>query len=153
MNTGVVARVSAANERAGAGDEDGDSDGGGGNGSGSKFGDVGGGGRCSGLHLYRRNPARGQGRPADSPFRGHLWLPDGVKTLRGLLLAGKIMLEPRICRDPQVRAACAGKGMGILYFESHFAGIFNYANTRCAEELEKQNQTQWVMIRMQMIER
>jgi hypothetical protein len=73
-----------------------------------------------------------KGKP-QKPARAQLWVPEGVGTLRGLVVAGKILLERRICTDPAIRKACAGKGLGILYYEPHLAAIFDYAKGDCEE--------------------
>jgi len=77
-----------------------------------------------------------KGKP-QKPSIAHLWLPKGKGKIRGLILAGKIRLESRICNDPVIRKAAADKCLGIVYFEPHFNAIFNYATTDSENDLEK----------------
>jgi len=80
-------------------------------------------------------PAR-KGNP-QSPSVAHLWLPKTHEKIRGLILAGKILLERRICCEGAIRQAAAEKRLGILYFEPHFNAIFNYAETDSENDLQK----------------
>ena len=76
------------------------------------------------------------GKP-QKPSVAHLWLPKGKEKIRGLILAGKIRLESRICNDPAIRKAATDKRLGIVYFEPHFNAIFSYATTDSENDLEK----------------
>ena len=75
-----------------------------------------------------------KGKP-QKPSIAHLWLPEGKGKIRGLILAGKIRLESRICNDPVIRRAAFDKRLGIVYFEPHFNAIFNYAATDSEDDL------------------
>ena len=80
-----------------------------------------------------RPPRRGK---AQSPSVAHLWLPETKGPIRGLILAGKIRLEIRICCDPAIRKAAAERRLGIVYFEPHFDAVFSYAKTDSEKNLE-----------------
>lgn len=72
-----------------------------------------------------RPPHNGRPQPATVGF---YWLPPDCKTVRGLIAAGRILLERTICEDPQIRKAAAEKGLGILYFDPHLDGVFDYVH-------------------------
>ncbi len=68
-----------------------------------------------------------------------LWLPPELKTVRGLLVGGKLRIELEIALDPEVRKACADSGLGIVYFSPHISGTFHYweeGNTDAARWLK-----------------
>jgi len=77
-----------------------------------------------------------KGKP-QKPSIAHLWLPKGEGEIRGLILAGKIRLESRICNDPVIRKAAVDKRLGIVYFEPHFNAVFSYATTNSENDLLK----------------
>jgi len=79
---------------------------------------------------------RRRGKP-QKPSIAHLWLPKGEGKIRGLILAGKIRLESRICNDPVIRKAASDKRLGIIYFEPHFNAVFSYATTDSEDDLQK----------------
>jgi len=81
-----------------------------------------------------RPPRRGK---PQSPSVAHLWLPKTPGKIRGLILAGKIRLESRICCEAAIRKAAADKRLGIVYFEPHFNAVFSYAKTDSEKDLEK----------------
>jgi len=81
-----------------------------------------------------RPPRRGK---PQKPSIAHLWLPKGRGKISGLILAGKIRLESRICNDPIIRKAAADRRLGIVYFEPHFNAVFSYATTDSEKHLEK----------------
>ncbi len=58
-------------------------------------------------------PKRGKERP---PAPAALWLPKGVKKVRGLFYPGTVMIEKKLATDAKVRAALAEEGMGVLYY-------------------------------------
>jgi len=80
-----------------------------------------------------RPPRRGK---PQSPSVAHLWLPKGKGPIRGLILAGKILLEVRICTDPAIRKAAADKRLGIVYFEPHFDAVFGYTKADSGKNLQ-----------------
>jgi len=65
-------------------------------------------------------PRRGQQRP---PAPACLWLPDGVKTIRGLFYPGAVMIEKKLATDRRVREALASERMGVLYYHLDSAFI------------------------------
>lgn len=73
-----------------------------------------------------------KGKP-QSPSQAHLWIPEDAKTLRGLIVAGRIRLEKGICTSALIRKVCAEERLGILYYEPHFSGIFDTAHSNCEE--------------------
>ena len=77
------------------------------------------------------------GTQPQAPAVGYLWLPDNVKSVRGLLVAGKTLLEKRIVEDPQIRAALGDEGMGAVYFEPALDALFDYVHHGSGEALEK----------------
>jgi len=56
----------------------------------------------------------------------HLWLPPNTQTLRGILLMGQVSIEGEFAVDPRIRAACADNGIGIVFFNPHLSGTFEY---------------------------
>lgn len=60
------------------------------------------------------------------PASVFLWLPPEAKTIRGLLVGGRLGIEQEIALDPEVRKACAGNAIGIAYFSPHISGVFHY---------------------------
>lgn len=79
-----------------------------------------------------RPPRRG--RP-QKPSVAHLWLPKGKGPICGLILAGKILLEVRICTAPAIRKAAGDKRLGIVYFEPHFDAVFGYTKAPSGKDL------------------
>lgn len=57
------------------------------------------------------------GATAKRSNQAHVWIPDGCKTVRGMLLAQACMFEARITKDPEVRQSCAEKQLAIVYAE------------------------------------
>ena len=55
-----------------------------------------------------------------------VWLPPASKTLRGLLIGGKIGIELELALDPEIRKACADNDIGIIYFLPHISKLFHY---------------------------
>jgi hypothetical protein len=80
-------------------------------------------------------PAR-KGKPQSSAI-GNLWLPGGVKQVRGLVLGGKTLLERQILTDSRIRKAAAEKGLGVLYFEPALDAVFNYVENDSGRRLEQ----------------
>ncbi len=74
-----------------------------------------------------------RGKP-QSPATAYVWIPEGVKVLRGAVVAGKISLERSLCTDPVIREACKEKGLAVIYYEPHLAAVFPYAENN-GEEL------------------
>ncbi len=58
-------------------------------------------------------PRRGK---EQAPAPAGLWLPKGVKTIRGLYYPGNVMIERKLATNAQVRAALAEEQMGILHY-------------------------------------
>jgi hypothetical protein len=57
-------------------------------------------------------------RAQASPKRSNqafVWIPDGCKVVRGVFITQQTMFEAGITRDEQVRAACAEKGIAVVY--------------------------------------
>lgn len=75
-----------------------------------------------------------RGEPRD-PAVAHLWIPEGLESVRGILLAGQINLERRLVRDPLIREACADAGMAILFIQPHLSGTFDYHRSDAGERL------------------
>ena len=85
-----------------------------------------------------RPPVSGKNGPKPQPPAvGHLWLPDGVRHVRGLLVGGRTLLEKRICEEPKIRAALAEEGMGALYFDPALDALFEYVQRPSGKELDK----------------
>lgn len=85
-----------------------------------------------------RPPVPGKnGSKPQPPAVGHLWLPDGVRHIRGLLVGGRTLLEKRICEDRQIRAALADEGIGALYFDPALDALFEYLQRPSGEALDK----------------
>ncbi len=78
----------------------------------------------------------------NDPSVAHLWIPNSVEILRGLVVAGKTSLEERLCRDPLIRAAAAEESMGVLYFEPALDATFNWVERQCDRQL------QWTLSRL-----
>jgi len=82
-------------------------------------------------------PRRGQERP---PAPACLWLPKGVKTIRGLFYPGAVMIEKKLATDRQVREALAKEKMGVLYYHldsSFIKGGGKYLERALAELARK----------------
>jgi len=73
--------------------------------------------------LLAASPARGQWtatieRPQTNPKRSKeafVWVPDGCKRVRGVFVTQQTMFEAGITRNAEVRAACADKGIAVVY--------------------------------------
>ena len=76
-------------------------------------------------------PRGGQPRP---PGAGLLWLPEGVKVVRGLFYPGTIVIGSKLATDPVIRAALAEKHMGLVFFRP---GLGLYFIEGGGEKLEK----------------
>ncbi len=66
-------------------------------------------------------------RPDNEPV-AHLWLPEGVDTVRGLIVSDSIRHGGTVCRDPHVRRAAADKKMGILFFDPALDSVFDWVD-------------------------
>jgi pimeloyl-ACP methyl ester carboxylesterase len=77
-----------------------------------------------------------KGKP-QSPAVGHCWLPPNCKTVGGLIVGGKTLLEKRVCCDSQIRQAATEKDLGILYFEPALDAVFNYVDNDSGKRLEQ----------------
>ncbi len=55
-----------------------------------------------------------------------LWMPPQAKTIRGVLVGGRLGIELEIALDPEVRKACAENEIAIVYFSPHVSGVFHY---------------------------
>ncbi len=78
-------------------------------------------------------------KDGQAPGSVFLWLPPELKTVRGLLVGGRLGIELEIALDPEVRTACAESGLGIVYFSPHISGVFHYweeGNTDAARWLK-----------------
>jgi hypothetical protein len=64
-------------------------------------------------------------RPDGKTVRAYLWLPPAVERIRGLMVGGTVLSEGHIASHPEVRAACARSGLGILLFSPHLDAVFN----------------------------
>jgi len=71
------------------------------------------------------------------PAISYLWLPENLKSVRGLLVGGRTLLEKRICQDPQIRSALSEAGMGAVYFDPALDSLFDYANRGSGAAMEK----------------
>jgi hypothetical protein len=65
----------------------------------------------------------------------HLWLPEGVEAVRGLIVADSIDLGGTVSRSPQVRAAATEKKLGILFFSPGLDAVFNWAQRDSEDRL------------------
>ena len=57
-------------------------------------------------------------RPKTDPKRSNLafgWIPDGCKVVRGVFITQHTMFEAGMTRNEEIRAACAEKGLAIVY--------------------------------------
>jgi len=57
-------------------------------------------------------------RPKTNPKRSNqafVWVPDGCKAVRGVLIAQQTMFEAGITRNAEVRAACADAGIAVVH--------------------------------------
>ncbi|MFP3937441.1 MAG: hypothetical protein ACLFVW_03795 [Phycisphaerae bacterium] len=79
-------------------------------------------------------------RPDKAPV-AHLWLPDGVETIRGLIIGDSIRHGGTVCRDPHVRKAAEDKKLGIVFFDPGLDAVFNWvendSDKRLLRTLEK----------------
>ncbi len=67
-----------------------------------------------------------KGKKSEQPVGVYFWMPPETKTLRGLLVGGKLGIEEDIALDPEVRKVCAEAGLGIVYFVPHISGTFDF---------------------------
>ncbi len=73
---------------------------------------------------------------ATRPAFALLWIPPGVREVRGLVFGQQVILEDYIFNQPAFRAACTDQGLGIvLLTRSSHLGYFHY-NKGSAELLE-----------------
>jgi hypothetical protein len=82
-------------------------------------------------------PRRGKQRP---PAPACLWLPEGVKKIRGLYYPGAVMIEKKLATHRGVRAALAKEKMGVLYYHldaSIIKGGHKYLERALAELARK----------------
>jgi len=62
---------------------------------------------------------RGPGRdPKHGNAMHYLWIPDGLKAVRGIFLSQQTMFEAGIMKNAEVRAACAEKGLAVAYCQA-----------------------------------
>ncbi len=80
-----------------------------------------------------RPPRRGK---AQKPSTATLGLPEGVKHVDGVVLAGRISLEKSILRGSAFRKACREMNLGILYAAPHFDAVFNWVGRDSARRLQ-----------------
>lgn len=71
------------------------------------------------------------------PAVGYYWLPKDVKQIRGMIVAGQVLIEKGFCENKEIRRAAAEKGLGILYFHPHFDALFSYEERDSGQKLEK----------------
>ena len=55
-----------------------------------------------------------------------LWIPPEAGEIRGLLVGGKLKIEGEIVLSPEVRRVCAEQSLGIVYFDPHINGLFDF---------------------------
>jgi hypothetical protein len=65
---------------------------------------------------------------AETTGKVNLWVAPDCKTVRGLIFAGKTLLEGPICRDAVIRKAAAEKGLGILFFDPALDALFTFTS-------------------------
>jgi len=76
-----------------------------------------------------------QGEKEGDISRAYLWVPPGAGKIRGMIIAGNVLLDPNRTSDPAIRAACTDAGLGIVYFSSHFAAKFEWEPTDAEDRL------------------
>ncbi|MFM2092318.1 MAG: hypothetical protein RLZZ127_2807 [Planctomycetota bacterium] len=64
-------------------------------------------------------------RPDGKTVQAYLWVPPAAERIRGLVVGGTILSEGHIASHPEVRAACARAGLGIVLFTPHLDAVFN----------------------------
>lgn len=79
--------------------------------------------------------APGTKSPEGRPVTAYLWVPPDAEYVRGVLIGGRILMEPDFVYDPVIRAACVAESLGIVYFAPHFSAIFPYRNSDVAGEM------------------
>lgn len=87
---------------------------------------------------YRTSVERtGRDGAALPPSIGYFWLPPGARTIRGLIVAQKIIIETRLVVDPLIRKTAETEKLGILYFDPGFDALFNWKDGHAGERLEQ----------------
>ncbi len=89
-----------------------------------------------------RPPRKGKPR---GPAIGHLWIPPKTKTLRGLIVSEKTLLEKHLSTSPIIRKTATQEALGILYFEPGPNPFFPYGEfgdcdrrfLKCLDELAR----------------
>jgi len=79
-----------------------------------------------------------KGKKRTQTIAAYLWVPPKAERVRGLLIGGRILMEPDFVRDDVIREACAEESLGIVYFAPHFSAVFPYRDsTRAGDTMEK----------------